>query len=278
MAVRDILVVVETADTVPRLVAAAAAIAGSQPVRLVGLFAAGYPVEASYGDLAGWTQLVDAYVAAQRAAASAAETEFRQALAARRCAGDWIFRDSQSTANAIARAALHDLVVVSQSDPDAEPAGALGLRREDVVLGAGRPVLVVPYAGDFATIGRRVLVAWNASREAVRAVHDAMPVLQRADAVTILEIGSPAGIGDAPAVAAAELAAALKRRGIAAVAESEAAGDIALAGLVLSRAAELAADLVVMGAWGHSRLREFVLGGVSRDMFRQMTLPVLMAH
>ncbi len=278
MAAPDILVVVETAAAVPRLVAAAAALAGSNGVRLTGLFASGYPIESAYGDLAGWTQLVDAYLGAQRAAASAAEAAFRQELAQRKLSGDWIFRDSEPTDNAIALAALYDVVVLGQPDPAAAPAGALGLRPETVVLGAGRPVLVVPHAGDFAVIGQHVLVAWHPGREAARALHDAMFVLERARSVTVIEIAPPAPPIGMVQIGAAEIAAALQRRGIAATVESETAGNIAVADLLLSRAAGLSADLMVMGAWGHSRLREYVLGGVSRSIFREMTLPVLMAH
>ena len=146
------------------------------------------------------------------------------------------------------------------------------------MLSCGRPVLVVPYAGNFADVGRRVLVAWNGRREAARALHDAMFLLADAEAVTVIEIDPPAPGVAAPAASAAQLAAALMRRGIAAKAETETSGDIGVGDLLLSRTADLGADLIVMGAYGHSRVREFVLGGVSRDLFRHMTVPVLMSH
>ncbi len=278
MAIRDILIVIDNPANVARLVAPAAALAGGSGARLTALYASGYLVETAYGDIAGWMQLVEAHLEAERAAAALAEAAFRGELATRQLAGDWIYRESDPTDNAIALAALYDLVVLGQPDPDAEPGGALGLRPEAVVLGAGRPVLMVPYAGSFAEIGRRVVVAWNGTREAARALHDAMLVLERADSVTVIEVeplAPPAGTGR---VAAGDVAAALGRRGIAASAETETAGDIGVDDLLLSRAADLAADLLVMGAYGHSRLREFVLGGVSRGIFRHMTLPVLLAH
>jgi nucleotide-binding universal stress UspA family protein len=96
--------------------------------------------------------------------------------------------------------------------------------------------------------------------------------------VTVIEIDPPAPGIAAPAASAARVAAALSRRGIAAKPESEASGDIGVEDLLLSRASDLGADLLVMGAYGHSRMREFVLGGVSRSIFRHMTVPVLMAH
>ncbi len=174
--------------------------------------------------------------------------------------------------------AFYDLVVVGQPNPDAGLTGAIGLRPEEIVLSCGRPVLVVPYAGEFLDVGREILVAWNGSRESARALHDAMFLLPEAETVTIIEIDPPAPGAAAPAASAAQVAAALTRRGIAAKAETETAGDIGVSDLLLSRAADLDVDLLVMGAYGHSRMREFILGGVSRDIFRHMTVPVLMSH
>jgi nucleotide-binding universal stress UspA family protein len=275
---REILIAVDTARSVVRLVSAAAALAGDGPNRITGMFVSGFPIFAGSGDIAGWTPLVEAYLDAQRTEASAAEAAFRRELSSRRLAGDWIFREAEPGDNAIALAACHDFVVVGQRDPDTEPSGAIGLQPEALVLGAGRPVLIVPYADSFPQIGRNVLVAWNGSREAARALHDAMFVLQRADVVTVIEIGPPPPAVGTARVSASDVAAALGRRGVAATAEAETGGDIAVDDLLLSRAADRAADLLVMGGWGHSRLREYVLGGVSRGIFRHMTLPVLMSH
>jgi nucleotide-binding universal stress UspA family protein len=278
METRDILVVIENAAAVPQRLAPAAAIATRFGARLTGFFASGYPIMASYGDVSGWSQLVDAYMEAQRREAAAAGATFRETLDRDKLQGEWIFREADETGSAIAEAALYDLVVVGQPNPDAGITGGIGLRAEEIVLSCGRPVLVVPYAGEFADVGRRVLVAWNGSREAARALHDAMFLLSGAEAMTVIEIDPPAPGIAAPAVSAAQVAAALSRRGIAAKSESETTGDISVEDLLLSRAADLGADLLVMGAYGHSRMREMVLGGVSRGIFRHMTLPVLMAH
>ena len=278
MQCHDILIVIENAAAVPQRLAPAAAIATRFGARLTGFFASGFPVTAAYGDVSGWEQLVDAYLEAQRREAAAAGAAFRQALTQYKLAGDWIFRESDETGSAIAEAALYDLVVVGQPNPDAGLTGAIGLRPEEIVLSCGRPVLVVPYAGEFLDVGREILVAWNGSRESARALHDAMFLLPEAETVTIIEIDPPAPGAAAPAASAAQVAAALTRRGIAAKAETETGGDIGVSDLLLSRAADLDADLIVMGAYGHSRMREFVLGGVSRDIFRHMTVPVLMSH
>jgi nucleotide-binding universal stress UspA family protein len=282
MSVREILVCIDDAESVAQRMAPAATLAAATGARLTGVFASGASIDGAYGDLVGWMRLMEAFREAQRGAAAAAEAAFRQELACHRLPGDWIFREGDPTDTAIALSPLYDLIVLGQPDPAAEPDGALGVRPAEVVLGAGRPVLVVPYVGNFAAIGKRVLVAWNASREAARAVYDTMFALENADSVTLIEITpapepEPAAAGSAR-VGASDLAAALIRRGVRATAQTEAGGDIAVAELLLSHAADLAADLLVMGAWGHSRLREYVLGGVSRGILQHMMLPVLMSH
>jgi nucleotide-binding universal stress UspA family protein len=278
MAYKEILVIFENSASAAQRVAPAAAIAAAFGARLTGFFATGYPISTAYGDLSGAPQLIEAYMEAQRAEAGAAETAFRQALAAAKLTGEWVYREAEATGSAVALAALHDLVVIGQPNPDSALGGAFGLSPEEIVLGAGRPVLVVPYAGNFAALGKRVLVAWNRRREAVRALHDAMPLLERAEAVTVIEVDPDEPLLSEPVVSAADLAAALTRRGIRAAGETQTAGDLNVDDLLLSRAADLGADLLVMGAYGHSRLREYVLGGVGRGVFRQMTLPVLMSH
>jgi nucleotide-binding universal stress UspA family protein len=225
--------------------------------------------------MAGWMSLIDAHRTARGNASARAEAEFRRALARHAIAGDWISREDDPTAGAVDVGRLFDLVVVAQPDPDAGSRAVPAPRPAEIVLAAGRPVLVIPYAGNFPEIGRRVMVAWNGSREATRALHDAMFVLDRADQVTVVAV-DPVPADRAPS--AADVAELLVRRGIGAQAETPASGDVAVADVLVSRAADLAADLVVMGAYGHSRLREYVLGGVSRSVLGQMTLPVLLAH
>lgn len=278
MPVRDFLVVVDSVPAVEQCLAPVAALAAAQGARLTGLYAAARPADTAYGDISGWMQFVESYLETQRTAAGLAEAAFRQQLGQHKLEGDWIYRESDPTETALALSALYDLVVVGQPGPDAASGSGVAMRPEGVVLGAGRPVLVVPYAGRFATVGERVLVAWNRSREAARALYDALFVLDRATTVTILEI-DPGGRETAVAGAsAAEVANALSRRGIRASAQTVSGGDVGVGDLLLSQASDYGADLLVMGAYGRSRLREYVLGGASRAIFQHMTLPVLMAH
>jgi nucleotide-binding universal stress UspA family protein len=169
-----------------------------------------------------------------------------------------------------------DLVVVGQRDPDLAPGeGMPGYFVEELVLSAGRPVLVVPYAGRFPRIDARVLVAWNASREAARALTDALPLLQRAQAVEVAAFEPQAA--DHGAEPGTDLALYLARHGVRVNVARQQAG-IEVGAQILSRAADSEADLIVMGAYGHSRAREIVLGGATRTLLESMTVPVLMAH
>jgi nucleotide-binding universal stress UspA family protein len=165
-----------------------------------------------------------------------------------------------------------DLVVLGQPDP-AEGAPNATAVFEAALFSSGRPVLVVPHAGRFTQVGRRALIAWNGRREAARGVHDALPLLTDAEQAVVLTVGAE---GDEDP--SAEILRHLARHDLPVSAVHETASDLDVADILLNRAAESGADLLVMGAYGHSRLREFVLGGATRSIMRQMTLPVLMAH
>ena len=169
-----------------------------------------------------------------------------------------------------------DLIVAAQTDPDWDLSPLMDFP-ERLALESGRPVLIIPYAGHYSSIGRRVVIAWNAGRELARATFDALPLLQGADSVHILEIKDR---GDASSSLAPDtsIAAALGRHGIKPEVRTSVAADISVGDEILSRAADLEADLLVMGAYGHSRFRELVFGGTTRQIARHMTLPTLLSH
>lgn len=191
------------------------------------------------------------------------------------------WRRSQHGALSAARlsARYADLVIVGQRDPDrpAEEERLPGYFVEELVLTAGRPVLVVPYAGRFGAVASRVLVAWNASREAARALTDALPLLERAQSVEVVAFEPQRGDADHGAVPGADIALFLARHGVQVTVARQQAG-IDVGAQILSRAADTDAELIVMGAYGHSRARELVLGGATRSLLQAMTVPVLMAH
>jgi len=170
-----------------------------------------------------------------------------------------------------------DLLVIGQTDRRASPEGVAWDFPQQTVLHAGCPVLVVPYAGAFGKLGERVLVAWKDTREAARAVRDALPILRAARQVVLIEVAEGASPDDEARAALTDVQAWLKRHGVESSVRFESgvaeAGDV-----LLSRAADLGSDLIVMGAYGHSRIREWVLGGVTRHLLSQMTVPTLMSH
>ncbi len=173
------------------------------------------------------------------------------------------------TAGFIRQALAHDLLVLGQFDRNDAGAGIVPADFvESVIVGSGRPVIVVPSAGNFETLGRDVLVAWKPTPEAARAVQAALPLLRAARQVHV------AGWGDDPS----EIERLLLLHGIDARYHREAGADAHVGELLLSYAADLSADLLVMGCYGHSRTRELVLGGASRQVMQSMTLPVLMCH
>ena len=169
-----------------------------------------------------------------------------------------------------------DLVILGQRIPDHDT----GLYHpEDVVLSCSRPVLIVPYAGRRPDrIGENVLIAWNGSREASRAVQDALPFLSASSAITILLVDPDDEVADVEL--AQDLVAHLGRHGLKARTQviRHDLATLAVSDTILTQVAELDADLLVMGAYSHSRFREIILGGVTRDILRNMNLPVLMAH
>ena len=183
--------------------------------------------------------------------------------------------------DALDAVALHarysDLVVIGQKNEEWASGVTKNFER-GALLAAGRPVLVVPYAFERKPIGRQVLVAWNASREAAHAVTGALPLLKQAGHVHVIAFNpdkAGAAHGQEPG---ADVGLFLTRHGVKVTVSRHDAQDVDVGNQLLSRAFDVSADLIVMGAWGHSRLQELVMGGVTRTILDSMTVPVLMAH
>ena len=169
-----------------------------------------------------------------------------------------------------------DLIVAGQTGPDWDMSPLMDFP-ERLALESGRPVLVIPYVGRYPEIGRNVVIAWKPSRESARAVFDALPILTRAETVQILEVKDRRDDGTSLAPDTT-IAASLGRHGIKPTLRTSMAADISVGDEILSRLADASADLLVMGAYGHSRMREFVFGGATRHIARHMTAPTLFSH
>ena len=169
------------------------------------------------------------------------------------------------------------LLVLGQTDPESETLTP-GDLPESVALSTGRPTLVVPHIGARAKPGKSVMLCWNASRESARAASDALPFLTAAEKVVVLIVDPHTSAGGHGAEPGADAAAWLARHGVKVTVQRDVAPDSDVGGVILSRAADHDVDLIVMGIYGHSRLREMVLGGASRVLLSSMTVPVLMSH
>ncbi len=190
--------------------------------------------------------------------------------------------DDEAAAGISLHARTADLTVLSQADPQR---GSLENLAAEVVLQAGRPVLLLPFATPVSEPGQRVLVAWDASREAARALQAALPLLRKARQVHVAVIDTLPPSHTSTDARCADPLPYLGRHGIAATMAVRAV-DLrhapqrrhAVGAALLSLASDLSADLLVMGAYAHSRMRETLLGGVTRTVFETMTIPVLMTH
>jgi nucleotide-binding universal stress UspA family protein len=214
---------------------------------------------------------------ASREAERAEQVEelFRTELRAHGLGGEWHLLSPGETAVFIDLAKSFDLTILGQLSPEIR---STGFRPDEIVIATGRPVLVVPYAGAFDTVGRRALVAWDGTREAARAANDALPLLENAEAVTVMFVGARETALEEHHPSIERMVHHLQRHGIAARAEETLHGDLRISDVLLSRAADLAVDLLVAGAYHHSQLREALVGGVSRELLDHMTVPVLMSH
>lgn len=170
-----------------------------------------------------------------------------------------------------------DLVVVGERDTEWSYSTYLE-EPERVAIECGRPVLVVPNTGRIAMPPRRALVAWNGRREAARAAFDAVALLPKAANVTVLWVDTSADRAYGGDAMGADLCTTLARHGFKCEAARVSSPDDDAGATILQEAAARGADLIVMGAYGHSRVREFLLGGASRDVLAKMDRPLLMSH
>jgi nucleotide-binding universal stress UspA family protein len=272
---KSLLVHLEGGPRSAARLAVAEQLAGRLQGRILALFAAGPPLFALTGlpgDEAPSTALLhEVHAGWRREAVQVFEAARRDVPTA------WaeVGLAEAPVAGVVAQAMYADLVVIGQDDPDAAdpriPAGFV----TDVLLDSGRPALVLPHAGRPGRVGRRVMVAWKPNAPSARALSAALPLLRDADRVTVVEWGTrtPACRG-----AALDLALYLQLHGVQAAFEREEREPADVGERLLSRAADLDADLLVMGCYGHSRAREWVLGGATRTVLRSMTLPVLLCH
>jgi nucleotide-binding universal stress UspA family protein len=214
-----------------------------------------------------------------RAKADVIENKFRELLRRESIAGDWAFEPGPPGQTVAHRIHATDLVVIGQVDPNDPPPEVARRLIEDLLMTAGRPLLLIPYAGQFESVGTNTLIGWTPTREAARAMHDALAVLVPSSRVTVLTVETSRPADDSEVLPTAGIAEHLARHGLnASAARTVVTDGLSPADALLDYAADIGADLLVVGGYGHSRTREMIMGGVTCDLLRHMTLPVLMSH
>jgi nucleotide-binding universal stress UspA family protein len=278
MSYKTILVHCDASRSLGSRLAVAAEVAQRFDARLVGLHAR-EPFEVmSYVDSGmAFGPLIKAYEAGRDAAEKTARVAYEKAIKGRSFASEWRVTEAFSDDALAVNARYADLLVVGQADPD-DAAGGRDDLPEAMAFATGRPVLVVPKIGALAPVGKTVMMCWNASRESARAAADALPFLRAAEKVIVLVVDHEASADVHGQEPGADVALWLARHGVNVIVQRDMAADAKVGETILSRAADCDADLIVMGIYGHSRLREFILGGASRTLLESMTVPVLMSH
>jgi nucleotide-binding universal stress UspA family protein len=218
------------------------------------------------------TQQADNQAAAKSALDRFAAAAARAGLSAEPLSLNASFAGAGDQFGRIAR--RFDLAIIGQAKPDSSSVEEM--IAESTLFESGRPMIIVPYIQKSPLKLDRVMACWDGSRQAARAIADAMPLLERAGQVELVIVSEERGKQDE--IAGADMGQHLARHGLKVDVKRIARGDIDVADALLSHAADSATDFIVMGGYGHSRLREFVLGGVTHSILRSMTIPALMSH
>ena len=274
--IKTILVCLDTTERTAALLDLAVPLAERHGAHLVGL----HVVPNVFVNLASEIsmQYLDEIKGNQTATAEAVKAAFETRAAAAGISAEWRQEepiDSDYERVVTRHALCADLVVAGQPHASDWSGGALVV---NVLIETGRPILFAPSVGRFESVGERVTIAWNGTREAARAAYDALPLLTEASKVSVLVVESgrrPSRDGLSPAD---DLALVLARHGVEAKARRIARGETSVGDDLLSSLVDEGSDLLVMGCYGHSRIREMLFGGVTRHVLQHMNIPVLMSR
>jgi nucleotide-binding universal stress UspA family protein len=269
MNIKSILVHIDDRPTCPSRTAAAVSLAAQHQSLLTGIYII--------------SQMYFAHHRAEFVAqAEVARKKFEELAAKEGVLTEWILVDCQISRidliNAVnLHAHYHDLLVISQTDSSADEQGIPDNLPEKAVLGSGRPVLIIPYAGRYKHEYKQILMAWRGGPESCRALHDSMPLLRRADHVRVVTVHGPGG-DEAYLAHKADISHHMARYKLPLSCEKRVSGDLSIGDLLLNMTADCGADLLVMGATSQSRRGQQTLGETGRHLLKCMTLPVLMSH
>ncbi|AOK32290.1 MULTISPECIES: universal stress protein [Burkholderia] len=280
MSYKSLVVHLDTSERAPLRLDLALRIARRFDAHLTGLFATFTPDPGSFYVMAGSAEYFAEHARLRNERRGAIERLFHAETLRARVSSRWVAIGGHANQAALPYVRCADLTIIGQSNPDDPETFIDEHFPERLVLAAGKPVLVIPRTGSFPIVGERVLVAWDGSREATRAAHDALPFLARAKRTLIATVADKARsepFGER--IPGADAALMLARHAPDVDVVDIAGGPgVSVGDALLSRAYESGADLMVMGAYGHARWRELLMGGTTRTVLASMTLPVLMSH
>lgn len=277
MSLKDIVVHIDLNAESDRRLKAAMSLAQAHGAHLAGVYAVPRPYIPAYAEVQITAEVLEAQRASAEEAASRAEAAFKAATANSGLSVEWRQQEGDEGRVLGFHCRYADLTIVSQPDPEQSLFPGDRDLPDRLILTAGRPVMVLPhgYSGDLS--GKRILVAWDEGPLASRVIHDALPLLQAAEKVVVM-VANPTKAPGEKRDPGADIAAHLARHGVKVEASHVTSDELDVGNLLLSRAADMSADMMVMGAYGHARWSELILGGVTNVVLSHQTVPVVMSH
>jgi nucleotide-binding universal stress UspA family protein len=279
MSYRSLLVHLDNSEHTQQRLDVALRIARQFGAQVQGLYSTFTPDSRAFFVMAGTAEYYAEHLRRREERRSALERLFHGECRRAKVTGQFLRTEGHGNKAVAQHARLVDLVIAGQTDPNDPESFIDDHFVEHLVMAAGRPVLLVPYAGVFPSIGSRILVAWDGGREAARAAYDAVPFMTHAKQSTVVTVQGAADEGPGERIRGADIALTLARHdAVVDVLELEGLTDSRVGDTLLSCAYERGCDLLVMGAYGHSRWQEAVMGGATKAILQSMTIPVLMSR
>ncbi|RZF24538.1 universal stress protein [Paraburkholderia sp. UYCP14C] len=276
---RNLLVHLDDSQAAQQRLDIALGIARQFDAQLVGLDVAPIPEAHVVSAIPGAAGMYAEVIRQSDQRRAALRDSFEAACGHAGVAGQFRCSDTSDRRSIVRYARLADLFIAGQSNPNAPETYIHDHVGEQLLMTAGCPVLFVPYTGVFPSVGSRILIAWDGSREATRAIHDALPFISRAQKNIIVTVHGPADPPLGARIPGADMARTLARHdAVIDVLELEGATEASAGSMLLSCAQAHGSDLIMMGAYGHARWHEAVWGGVTRTLLQSMAVPVLMSN
>jgi len=279
MSYKSIIVHLDTGERTHRRLAVAVSMAGQFGAHLTGVFSIDSPDPKSSAQTVAAGQYHSDRKNRRIQRRASLEQLFRTELQRCEVSGSWLVADESANLAVPRMGRYADLIIAGQEDVEDPDSYIANNFQENLIMSAGCPVLLMPHVDLTPSVATHVMVAWDSSREAARAVHDALPFMRKAKNTTVVTIKPMKDHSAGNGHLRPDIAVVIARHGIEVRAvEIEADEDVSVGDTLLSHALDMGADLVVMGAYAHSRWQELVVGSTTRTILQSMAVPLLMSH